>query len=577
MAIHQKLFPLDMSTLSAAVGYKTNVIEGKSGRESRNAFWQHPRRRYNAGFLIKTYADIETLNTFFKSVKGRLTGFLIQDYLDYQVSEWTTFAGTRTGSSEELQLIKTYTDAHDNIYSRTILFVDGDTVSLQEDGIDVDSGDFTVNETTGKVTYTATSGSIVKFKIGKFYIPVRFDIDELDLQLITLWLNDGENQGLMQPPDIPMVELRTETVSSTGDLLPTPPDMIPPSAISDLTYSSKTTYSITFTFTAPTDASGIGGYQYRIDGGTWTALSTTGTTTKTGTVTGLDDGVEYDIEVRSYDGASSPNYSDASNIITQTTTALTNISSLAYSSKNQSSITLTFTNPSETLAGFQYRVDAGSWTAFTPTGTTTKTFTVSGLSASTEYDIEVRSYDARPTTPNYSNASNTVTQTTDTPPPFWEVVGTGWIAQGDNDLEATTSNYTTTSRCAYDLTQEGDYVQYIEQSLGGVVVDNPNGNLLSLGVNDTIYSHAGGYGNPPGTTEGSYTSTPGNTMRWEIVNSGGLKIRLRNMTTATTEYTSSFTLDLSGGNRVEIRHTAYGDSIGTIFTKPVIVSGGVTY
>ena len=49
------------------------------------------------------------------------------------------------------------------------------------------------------------------------------------------------------------------------------------------------------------------------------------------------------------------------------------------------------------------------------------------------------------------------------------------------------------------------------------------------------------------------------------------------MTVGTTQYTSSFTLDLDGGDRVECRFTAYGDSIGTIFTKPTVRSGGTNY
>lgn len=361
--------------------------------------------------------------------------------------------------------------------------------------------------------------------------------------------------------------------------IPIPPETDPPTTIEDLTYSSKNTHQIVFTFTAPTDASGIGGYQYTLDnGGTWTNFTPTGTTTKTGTISNLLPNTSYTIKVRSFDGASSPNYSAASNAITQTTINFTTISSLAYVSKNQSSITLSFTNPSETLAGYQYRIDGGSWTNFTPTGTGTKTFTVSGLSHSTEYDIEVRTFDGKSPTPNYSAASNMVTQTTDTPPPFWDVVASGWTAQGDNDLEATSVNYSNTTRAGYDLLVEGDYFEYIEGASYGIIVDNPNGNLLALGLNDTIYSHAGGYGNNPGTTQASYNTSPGNTMRWEIVNvSGNLKLRLKNITNATTEYTSSYTLDLDGGDRVEIRFHAYGDSIGTIFPKPTIRSGGTNY
>mgnify|MGYP001574909033 CR=1 FL=1 len=213
--IHQKLLPLDMKSLTAALGFRTVVTMGKSGRENRNANWQAPRRMYNASVCVKTYADILTLNTFFQSVKGRLTGFLIKDYLDYSVDTWTTFTGTRTGSSEQLQLFKLYEDANLNQYSRTIYFPLGSSVSLQENGVDVSSSNFSVSETTGIVTYTATASSTVTFKISTFYTPVRFDTDDLNVTLLQQWLESSVNFGILDPPSVPMIELRLETISST--------------------------------------------------------------------------------------------------------------------------------------------------------------------------------------------------------------------------------------------------------------------------------------------------------------------------------------------------------------------------
>jgi hypothetical protein len=162
---------------------------------------------------------------------------------------------------------------------------------------------------------------------------------------------------------------------------------------------------------------------------------------------------------------------------------------------------------------------------------------------------------------------------------FYDVVDTGWIEQTDNDLEATSVNFNWGSRLKYDLTQVGDYFEYIEGSAYGFWVDNPNGNLYALGLNKNIFDNAGGYGNNATNNIGAYSASTGNTVRWEIVDVGGgvLKLRFKNITTATDLHTSSYTLNLSGGNRVEGRFGPYGDAIGAVFTKPVVRSGGVIY
>lgn len=97
-----------------------------------------------------------------------------------------------------------------------------------------------------------------------------------------------------------------------------PPDLVAPDPPGDPTTASKTDSSITIQFSA-SPSGDVVGYQYRLDGGTWHNLSVTGTSTKTGTISGLSADTEYDIEVRCYDGE--PNYSIASDVLTETTNA----------------------------------------------------------------------------------------------------------------------------------------------------------------------------------------------------------------------------------------------------------------
>ncbi len=52
---HEVLFPLDIALKSAGgPERRTEIVALGSGREERNARWAHSRRRYDAGYGMKT-------------------------------------------------------------------------------------------------------------------------------------------------------------------------------------------------------------------------------------------------------------------------------------------------------------------------------------------------------------------------------------------------------------------------------------------------------------------------------------------------------------------------------------------
>lgn len=59
MAFHAVRFPLDVA-LGARGGpeRKTDVVTLAGGGEQRNGRWHHSRRRYNAGYGVKSRADM---------------------------------------------------------------------------------------------------------------------------------------------------------------------------------------------------------------------------------------------------------------------------------------------------------------------------------------------------------------------------------------------------------------------------------------------------------------------------------------------------------------------------------------
>ena len=83
MAFHAVRFPLDVA-LGARGGPErvTDVVTLASGREERNSRWAHSRRRYNAGYGVKSRADMQAVLAFFEERRGRFHSFLWRDALD---------------------------------------------------------------------------------------------------------------------------------------------------------------------------------------------------------------------------------------------------------------------------------------------------------------------------------------------------------------------------------------------------------------------------------------------------------------------------------------------------------------
>ena len=83
-AFHEVTFPLDIA-LGASGGpeRRTDVVLLGSGAEERNARWAHSRRRYDAGYGVKSLAGLQAVVAFFEERRGRLHGFRFRDRLDH--------------------------------------------------------------------------------------------------------------------------------------------------------------------------------------------------------------------------------------------------------------------------------------------------------------------------------------------------------------------------------------------------------------------------------------------------------------------------------------------------------------
>jgi uncharacterized protein (TIGR02217 family) len=205
MAFDDVRFPVAIS--HGATGgpeRRTEIVTLASGHEERNSRWAHSRRRYNAGFGVKSLNDLHEVLKFFEERRGRLHGFRWKDHADYKscppqnvISMLDQQIGVGDGLAVSFQLVKAYGSGLRN-YARPITKPVAASVVAAVDGI---STAVTADPLTGLVTFSLAPavGAIVTAGF-EFDVPSRFDSDQLSINVTTF--NAGDI------PDIPVVELR---------------------------------------------------------------------------------------------------------------------------------------------------------------------------------------------------------------------------------------------------------------------------------------------------------------------------------------------------------------------------------
>jgi uncharacterized protein (TIGR02217 family) len=189
-------FPEDVSALAqGGVQFSTHVTRLASGRERRVLNWSQPLDRFFISTVVMDDpARYRLVRDFFYMVRGRASGFRFFDHGDNEAE--MAPIGTADGMLVEFQLANVYGQGasaftriiHKPIHQESVAGANR-AVRIYVDGAEVQSG-WSVDPTTGVVTFDAPPASGTVSWSGHFDKPVRFETDLFNPNLETPTLHD---------------------------------------------------------------------------------------------------------------------------------------------------------------------------------------------------------------------------------------------------------------------------------------------------------------------------------------------------------------------------------------------------
>ena len=162
-----------------------------------------------------------------------------------------------------------------------------------------------------------------------------------------------------------------------------------PSNMTGFKLASRGVNSVKLSWTKNTSASGyqVGVYK----GGKWVSYTVKGSGTTSYTVSGLSAGTKYNVRVRAYKTNGSSTIYGAWKTGSANTSP-SNMTGFKLASRGVNSVKLSWTK-NTSASGYQVGVyKGGKWVSYTVKGNGTTSYTVSGLSAGTKYNVRVRAY-----------------------------------------------------------------------------------------------------------------------------------------------------------------------------------------
>lgn len=191
MSFEEVRFPTDIRyTSTGGPTYNTEVVVLQSGHEQRNGNWSNPRHVYNINRLDNA-GDIQVLLDFFHAMQGRLHGFRFKDWADFTSNDQQgaitntdqVVDGVVDGVNRVFQIAKNYTKGNQTLARHITKLVTVSGIAI--DTVTVLPSNYTLDMNTGVLTFdpgqAPSIGEVVTAGF-EFDVPVRFDVDQLELE-----------------------------------------------------------------------------------------------------------------------------------------------------------------------------------------------------------------------------------------------------------------------------------------------------------------------------------------------------------------------------------------------------------
>ncbi len=196
MAFHEVRLPTDFESISGGPMFSTSINSLSSGFEQRIQLWSRSRRKYGFSFGGRANTDIAIITNFFISRSGPANGFRFKDWSDYKVTDGLLVNPYPLAVA---QLTRIYSDSAGS-EARLIKKPVAGTVTIKKNGSNfVSSGNWTIDNTTGIVTFTSTPLNTDTFTwSGEFDVPVRFVQDQLTFDQLSPTMHTISNVEIIE-------------------------------------------------------------------------------------------------------------------------------------------------------------------------------------------------------------------------------------------------------------------------------------------------------------------------------------------------------------------------------------------
>lgn len=177
--------------------YSTEIVTTDGGFEVRRSRWRYPRHRFefNLSPNPRDEADLIEFRDLYYAAGGAYETFKFKHWSDYQATD----AALEMITGTTWQLRKSYTRGATTRYRKITRPVAG-TLSIKRNGVSYASSNWTLDATTGIVTFNTSQAGQSITGTFEFDIPVRFEDDEIELV--------GLSDDLEQPISISLIEVR---------------------------------------------------------------------------------------------------------------------------------------------------------------------------------------------------------------------------------------------------------------------------------------------------------------------------------------------------------------------------------